>query len=342
MLRSRLWRGNAQQRTMAVPNSHKRLLMNPNTLSDQLSLFLDVLETGSFSAAARRHPLTPSAVARRIDSLESSVGSRLFQRSTHAVVPTPAGLAFAERARRIVSELQLARAEAVSLSHAPEGLIRVDAPAAFGRRHLAPVIADFLNVYPGLDVHLHLIDSFVDMQGAHLGKVDLVLRAGHIVDTRLVATPLASIVRVACASPAYLKSRGTPTHPRELSEHDGLDWDGLAPMFAWRFELDGRRATYRPQRIRLSANNAEALLCGALAGLGIAHLPTWLASEYLVRGELLPLFCENGLPSPETTGIYALRLEQQANARSRLLLEYLKSRFSPVPPWDLALQSSLV
>ncbi|KRP78337.1 MULTISPECIES: LysR family transcriptional regulator [Pseudomonas] len=316
--------------------------MNPNTLTDQLSLFLDVLETGSFSAAARRHPLTPSAVARRIDSLENSVGSRLFQRSTHAVVPTSAGLAFAERARRIVSELQLARAEAVSLSHAPEGLIRVDAPAAFGRRHLAPVIADFLNLYPGLDVHLHLIDSFVDMQGAHLGKVDLVLRAGHIVDTRLVATPLASIVRIACASPAYLKSRGTPAHPRELSEHDGLDWDGLAPMFAWRFELDGRRTTYRPRRIRMSANNAEALLSGALAGLGIAHLPTWLASEYLVRGELLPLFCEDGLPSPETAGIYALRLEQQPNARSRLLLEYLKSRFSPVPPWDLALQSGLV
>ena len=260
--------------------------MNPNILTDQLSLFLDVLETGSFSAAARRHPLTPSAVARRIDSLESSVGSRLFQRSTHAVVPTPAGLAFAERARRIVSEL--------------------------------------------------------DMQGAHLGKVDLVLRAGHIVDTRLIATPLASIVRIACASPAYLKNRGTPTHPRELSDHDGLDWDGLAPIFAWRFELDGRRATYRPQRIRMSANNAEALLSGALAGLGIAHLPTWLASEYLVRGELVPLFCEGGLPSPETTGIYALRLEQQPNARSRLLLEYLKTRFSPVPPWDLALQSGLI
>ena len=79
-----------------------------------------------------------------------------------------------------------------------------------------------------------------------------------------------------------------------------------------------------------------------LAGLGIAHLPSWLASEYLVRGELLPLFCENDLPIPETAGIYALRLEQQPNARSRLLLEYLKSRFSPVPPWDLALQSGLV
>ena len=79
-----------------------------------------------------------------------------------------------------------------------------------------------------------------------------------------------------------------------------------------------------------------------LAGLGIAHLPSWLASEYLVRGELLPLFCENDLPIPEPAGIHALHLEQQPNARSRLLLEYLKSRFSPVPPWDLALQSGLV
>lgn len=315
--------------------------MNPNTLTDQLGLFLDVLESGSFSAAARRHPLTPSAVARRIDSLEAAVGSRLFLRSTHAVLPTPAGLAFAERARRIVTELQLARAEAVSLSHAPEGLIRVDAPAAFGRRHLAPAIADFLQQYPGLDVHLHLIDSFVDMQGAHLGKVDLVLRAGNIVDTRLVATQLASIVRIACASPEYLKSHGTPTHPRELSEHHGLDWDGLAPASAWRFALDGQMVSYRPKRIRLSANNAEALLSGALAGLGIAHLPTWLASEHLLRGELVPLFCENGLPAPETGSIYALRLEQHANARSRLLLEYLKSRFSPIPPWDLALQHGL-
>jgi DNA-binding transcriptional LysR family regulator len=240
-----------------------------------------------------------------------------------------------------VVELRLARAEAVSLSNAPEGLIRVDAPAAFGRRHLAPVIADFLVVYPGLDVQLHLIDSFVDMQGSNLGKVDLVLRAGQMADTRLVATPLASMVRIACASPAYLKRRGTPIHPKELSTHDGLDWEGLAPPFAWRFELDGQLQQHRPQRMRISSNNAEALLLGALAGLGIAHLPTWLISEHLLRGELLPLFCENGLPKPETTGIYALRLEQQANSRSRLLLEYLKNRFSPIPPWDLALQSDL-
>ncbi|PWB35947.1 LysR family transcriptional regulator [Pseudomonas sp. SDI] len=315
--------------------------MNPDALTGQLSLFLDVLETGSFSAAARRHPLTPSAVARRIDSLEGAVGSQLFVRSTHAVRPTPAGLAFAERARRIVGELRLARAEAVSLSSAPEGLIRMDAPAAFGRRHLAPAIADFLVAYPGLDVQLRLIDSFVDMHGANLGQVDLVLRAGPLADTRLVATPLAKMVRIACASPAYLKQRGVPLSPAELPEHDGLDWDGLAPPFAWRFAMDGQLRLFRPSRLRMSANNAEALVSGALAGLGIAHLPTWLISEYLLRGELVALFCDSGLPAAESSGIYALRLEHETNSRSRLLLEFLKSRFSPVPPWDLALQSEL-
>ncbi|MCY1388738.1 HTH-type transcriptional regulator DmlR [compost metagenome] len=311
--------------------------MNPDALTEQLALFLDVLDAGSFSAAARRHPLTPSAVARRIDALERALGSSLFVRSTHAVKATPAGLAFAERAKRVLAELRLARAEAVSLSSAPEGLIRIDAPAPFGRRHLAPAIAEFLMTYPGLDVQLRLIDSFIDMQGENLGQVDLVLRIGPLADTRLVATPLSSLVRVLCASPEYLRRRGIPRDVRELPEHDGLDWDALAPPYAWRFEVDGKLQLIRPGRMRMTANNAETLLFSALAGLGIAHLPTWLISEYLLRGELLPLFCEDGLPPPEPSSIYALRLEGEASSRSRLLLEFLKNRFGPVPPWDLAL-----
>lgn len=313
--------------------------MNHDALTGQLGLFLEVLECGSFSAAARRQQLTPSAVARRIDALEQVLGSALFQRTTHAIKATPAGLAFAERARRILDEWHLARAEAVSLSSAPEGLIRIDAPAPFGRRHLAPVVAEFLATYPGLDVQLRLIDSFVDLQGEHLGQVDLVLRIGPLADTRLVATSLAPMRRIACASPDYLKRRGTPTDPRQLPEHDGLDWDALAPPHAWRFTLDGQSRSIRPGRLRMTANNAEALLFAALAGLGIAHLPTWLISDYLLRGELIPLFCDDGLPPAEPSGIYVLRLQQASSSRTRLLLEFLKSRFGPVPPWDLALQA---
>jgi DNA-binding transcriptional LysR family regulator len=315
--------------------------MQRDALSDQLRLFLDVLATGSFSAAARLHGLTPSAAARRMDALEQSLTCQLVSRSTHAVRPTAAGQAFAERARRIIDELQLARAEVASLQSAPEGRIRIDAPAPFGRRHLAPALAEFLRAYPGVDIQLRLIDSFVDLQGEHLGEVDLVLRIGPIADSRMVATPLAPMTRIVCASPAYLARRGVPRSESELPEHDGLDWDALAPPHAWRFEFQGKRRLLRPKRLRMVANNAEALLSGTLAGLGIAHLPTWLVSDYLLRGELMPLFCEQGLPPPEPSGIYALRLTREADSRSRLLLTFLKNRFGPIPPWDQALRSGL-
>ena len=167
------------------------------------------------------------------------------------------------------------------------------------------------------------------------------LRIGPLADTRLVATPLSPMIRVVCASPAYLERHGVPRTPAELLEHAGLDWDGLAPAYAWRFENGGKLAVYRPRRLRMTANNAETLVFSVLAGLGVAHLPTWLVSEYLVRGELVALFCDNGLPAPEPSGIYALRLERDTDSRSRLLLEFLKNRFGPTPPWDLPLQSAL-
>ncbi len=315
--------------------------MQSDALVEQFRLFIDVLETSSFSAAARLHSLTPSAIARRIDALEASLGCQLVSRSTHAVKPTSAGRSFAERARRIVQEMQLARAELTASQNIPAGHIRIDAPAPFGRRHLAPALAEFLGVYPGVDIQLRLIDSFVDLQGDHLGKVDLSLRIGPLADTRLVATPLAPLTRIACASPDYLQRRGIPKNPSDLPEHDGLDWDGLSPPHAWRFDHEGKPLSSRPKRLRMVANNAEALLSGALAGLGIAHLPTWLISENLLRGELQPLFCEHGLPVPEPSGIYALRLTRETDSRSRLLLEFLRNRFGPVPPWDQALQSGL-
>lgn len=315
--------------------------MTPSSLEEQLDLFLDVLGGSSFSAAARLRQLTPSAVARRMDTLEASLGAALLIRSTHAVRATPAGLAFAERARRIVDELRQGRAEAVSLSTAPEGLIRIDAPVPFGRRHLAPALADFLTANPGLDVQLRLIDSFTDQRGENLGQVDLVLRIGPLPDSRLVATRLAPMRRIVCASPAYLQRHGTPASPLELSAHIGLDWEGLAPPLAWRFLIDGKLQHLRPSRQRMTANNAETLVEGALQGLGLAHLPTWLCSEYLLDGRLLPLFCNGALPEPEPGSIHALRLERGTHSRSERLLEFLSMRFGFPPPWDRVLEQQL-
>src|SRR5690606_15360006 len=114
------------------------------------------------------------------------------------------------------------------------------------------------------------------------------------------------------------------------------------PPHAWRFEPDGKRQLFRPRRLRMVATNAQALLSGVLAGLGIAPLPTCLISANLLHGALLPLFCGCGLPHPEPRGSHALRLPREADSRTRLLLEFLRPRFGPVPPWDQALRSGLI
>ena len=288
-------------------------------------------------AAARRHGLTPSAVARRVDALEAALGCQLFSRSTHAVRAMPAALAFAERARRIVQELH-GPCRGDILDSAPEGRIRIDAPAPFGRRHLAPALAEFLQAYPGVDIQLRLIDSFVDLHGEHLGEVDLVLRIGPLADTRTVATPW----RRWCASSAPARPTGASRRaadPEQLPEHDGLDWDALAPPHAWRFERNGRSQVLRPGVCGWWPTMLKR--CWRERWPGSASPTCRLISEYLLRGELLPLFCEGGLPQPEASGIYALRLTREADSRTRLLLEFLKSRFGPVPPWDRALNSGL-
>ncbi|MGV8546375.1 LysR substrate-binding domain-containing protein, partial [Pseudomonas aeruginosa] len=121
----------------------------------------------------------------------------------------------------------------------------------------------------------------------------------------------------------------------------GIDCDTLSPRFSWRFQHDGKLSTLRPKRARLATNAADARVYAALAGLGISYLPTWLCCEYLLRGELQALFCDDCLPAAEPTCFYALRLELEASSRTRLLLSFLRERFGFPPPWDQALQQRL-
>ena len=212
--------------------------MLPDALSAQLELFIDVPECGSFFAAARRHGLTPSAVARRIDALEAALGCQLFSRSTHAVRAMPVALAFAERARRIVQELHLARRGDIPDS-APEGRIRIDAPAPFGRRHPAPA----RRVSAGLSRCGYPVAADRQLRRSAWRAPRRGRSGAAHRPTRRYAPgrhALAPMVRIVCASPAYLERRGVPLTPEQLPEHDGLDWDALAPPHAWRFEQNGR------------------------------------------------------------------------------------------------------
>ncbi|VWD05592.1 LysR family transcriptional regulator [Burkholderia lata] len=300
-------------------------------LSPHLALFVDVVDQQSFSAAARRLGVAASSVTRRIDRLETQLGIRLLHRTTHALRPTEAGQLLYGRATRMLAELRGLQEDLHSQHDEPSGLLRVDCPAPFGRRHLMAALAAFMQRHPALQVDLVLTDSMVDLQGARLGSdVDLAVRIGPLEDTRFVATVLAPQRRVLCASAAYLARRGEPESPDTLAGHDCLAWHGAPPPGAWRF---GERR-HVPAQPRFRSNHSEALLEAAIDGLGLAHLPTWLAGDALRDGRLravLPQFAA----APEPATIHVLRQQARGTARASRLVAFLATWFAQ-PAWDAA------
>ncbi|AOJ36821.1 LysR family transcriptional regulator [Burkholderia lata] len=300
-------------------------------LSPHLALFVDVVDQQSFSAAARRLGVAASSVTRRIDRLETQLGIRLLHRTTHALRPTEAGQLLYGRATRMLAELRGLQEDLHSQHDEPSGLLRVDCPAPFGRRHLMAALAAFMQRHPALQVDLVLTDSMVDLQGARLGSdVDLAVRIGPLEDTRFVATVLAPQRRVLCASAAYLARRGEPGSPDALAGHDCLAWHGAPPPGAWRF---GERR-HVPAQPRFRSNHSEALLEAAIDGLGLAHLPTWLAGDALRDGRLravLPQFAA----APEPATIHVLRQQARVTARASRLVAFLATWFAQ-PAWDAA------
>lgn len=300
-------------------------------LSPHLALFVDVVDQQSFSAAARRLGVAASSVTRRIDRLETQLGIRLLHRTTHALRPTEAGQLLYERATRMLAELRGLQEDLHNQHDEPSGLLRVDCPAPFGRRHLMAALAAFMQRHPALQVDLVLTDSMVDLQGARLGSdVDLAMRIGPLEDTRFVATVLAPQRRVLCASAAYLARRGEPESPDALAGHDCLAWHGAPPPGAWRF---GERR-HVPAQPRFRSNHSEALLEAAIDGLGLAHLPTWLAGDALRDGRLravLPQFAA----APEPATIHVLRQQARGTARASRLVAFLATWFAQ-PAWDAA------
>ncbi|CAB3971583.1 LysR family regulatory protein [Burkholderia cenocepacia] len=300
-------------------------------LSPHLAMFVDVVDQQSFSAAARRLGVAASSVTRRIDRLETQLGIRLLHRTTHALRPTEAGQLLYGRATRMLAELRGLQEDLHSQHDEPSGLLRVDCPAPFGRRHLMAALAAFMQRHPALQVDLVLTDSMVDLQGARLGSdVDLAVRIGPLEDTRFVATVLAPQRRVLCASAAYLARRGEPESPDALAGHDCLAWHGAPPPGAWRF---GERR-HVPAQPRFRSNHSEALLEAAIDGLGLAHLPTWLAGDALRDGRLravLPQFAA----APEPATIHVLRQQARGTARASRLVAFLATWFAQ-PAWDAA------
>ena len=305
---------------------------------DALNSFIAVASSNSFSQVAKSQSVAVSSVTRKIDWLEAEMGTRLFRRSSRRVMLTDAGEQFLPRARNILAELAQAKDAVAAINADPRGLMTVTAPTIFGRRHLAHAVASFLERYPMIEVDLHVSDALVDLAEQ---RVDVAIRIGQLPDSDLIATRLATLRPLVCASPAYLARHGRPATPEDLLQHDCITTTTPAPSGpAWRFAGVHRGAPL-PVRGKLRTDDKDCALQAALAGIGIAHLASWVISDDIVAGRLVSLFPDARTPDPRSLpAIHALRMPGRSyEAKARLFIAHLRQVIGETPYWDVAIDA---
>ncbi|AXK81157.1 LysR family transcriptional regulator [Pseudolabrys taiwanensis] len=295
-----------------------------------LEAFVKVAETQSFSEAARRLRASKSVVSRQIAALEAELGARLFQRTTRSMTLTEAGRGYFERASRILADLEDANLSVTQLQATPRGQLRVNAPMSFGLLHLAPALPDFLARYPEVDVALTMNDRFVDLIDEGF---DLAVRVGKLEDSSLVARKLAPVRRTVCASPDYLKARGIPQTPDDLTHHDCLCYSNLSMAHEWRFVTEKGEPWPVEVKGRLNVNNGDALKIAALRGLGFVNLPSFIVGSELQAGTLVTVL-DTYIPQDAIlSAVYPH--SRHLSPKVRAFVDFLAERYGPRPYWDL-------
>ncbi|MBS0591851.1 MAG: LysR family transcriptional regulator [Proteobacteria bacterium] len=296
-------------------------------LNDML-LFARVVEARGFSEAARRMRSSKSRVSKAVARLEQSLGARLLNRSTRGLSTTEIGAAFYEHCARIADEAVQAAELASRLQSEPRGTLRISAPVAFGRLHVAPALAEYLVRHAGLSVDLTVTDRLVDLvEEGH----DVAIRIAREPSLHLVARELAPVRRVICATPAYFRHHGVPATPHELQAHNCLHRTPFGAQAEWRLHGPQGEAAVRIKG-SLRIDDDDTLAQAALSGLGIALLPTFIIGGDLQAGRLQAVL---GDYVPLERRVYAVHLpNRHLPAKVRAFVELLRERFGPVPYWD--------
>lgn len=294
-----------------------------------LEIFARVVTAGNMSAAGREMGLSPAVVSKRISHLEERLGARLFQRTTRQLTLTEGGQGFYDRVVNILAGIEEAEAYVTRRNANPRGTLRVSAPTAFGRMHIAPFMAKFLTQYPDMHLNLDLSDDLVDIVGEGF---DAAIRIAELEDSSLVARKLAPSHRVICAAPSYLATVRKPTSLSDLAKHNCLT---AAAQEVWR--LDGPDG---PVSIRVNGNirtnSTEVVRESVIAGLGIALRSTWDVGSELKSGKLkiiLPEYHES--PRVAVYAVYPCR--QFIPAKLRVFIDFLSNLYGPNPYWDKGL-----
>jgi LysR family transcriptional activator of dmlA len=275
----------------------------------EMAVFIEVVDRGSFSAAARRLGLASSVVADRVKGLERRLGVRLLARTTRRQSLTEAGATYLREARAILATVTSLETRLSEESSTPSGVLKVTAPAPVGRQWIAPFVGNFVRRYPAVRVHLTLEERYADIVGEGF---DVAIRGGPVVDTALTGRRLFETRRVVVAGSDYLARHGAPASPDDLASHACIVFNTERHFHAeWRF---GRGASARNLRVTgvLAATNSELPVVWALAGLGLTQKSWWEVADHIAAGRLVTVL---GPFEPEPATFFAIHPVSSAQSR---------------------------
>jgi DNA-binding transcriptional LysR family regulator len=291
-----------------------------------MTMFVRVVEMGSFAAAAEASDVSPTMAGKHIRAIEQRLGARLLHRTTRRQQLTEVGRLYYERCKLVLADVELAERSAHELQATPRGRLRITAPMSFGSRRLTPALTEYLQRYPDVSVELSLDNRVYDLvsEGYELG-----IRIGAIDDPQLVVRPLQPYRMLLAASPAYLAKHGTPSIPEELSKHICLGLTNWRRRDHWRLLGPDGRECDAPVQGRLSVDHGDALRVAALHGAGIVLQPEVLLSDDLAEGRLMPVLPGWAPPSTPMHLLYAQ--DRRPTAKLRSMIDFLMERFGADP-----------
>jgi len=290
---------------------------------DAMLAFTRVVELASFTKAALSLNLPKTTVSAQVQALESRLRVKLLNRTTRHVSVTTDGAAYYERAVRLLQELEETEALVSQATASPKGRLRVDVPGSIGRRILIPALDDFFRRYPEIELEVGCNDRPVDLLEE---GVDCVIRAGELTDLSLVARRVGSLKFVTCASPAYLAEYGMPESPADIERHLGVHYFSpkTGKIYDFDFTKDGVKTAVLG-RNRLMLNDGDACVAAALAGAGIAQLPTFMVQDHIASGELAIVL---GTYLSENMPIYALYPQNRhLSSKVRAFIDWVAELF---------------
>lgn len=295
----------------------------------QLESFVAVATKGSLTAAASAEGVAPAVIGRRIDALEERLGVKLLLRTTRRISLTHEGAAFLEDAQRLLSDLASAEASVSAGGVRASGHLRITAPAGFGRRHVAPLVPQFVAQHPEVSLSLNLSDRLVDLVNEGF---DCAVRVGDLPDSSMVSVRLADNRRLCVASPAYLSRHGVPRHPSDVVRHECLTLSSEAGQTrGWAFTVDGQLVHVRPAP-RLDCSDGQVLHAWCLEGLGLAWRSWWEVEADVRAGRLVSVLDDHAAP---TNGIYAVFAQRKhLPLRLSLWIDFIKATYRDPSYWQ--------